>query len=349
MQSVARSAYSLQMQLGRRPDTGAYYIRLDGRRISLRKFVGHAVTDSSEAKRIFAQVRREVLAGKLVQLSGGCSVTLGEFVRDYLEWAENVRENASYRADKLALGKLLDVAGRGTTLDRLTVRHIDALTAAHKGLKPASINNYIRHIRAAFNKAVAWKNLKANPFVTARELPKTKADPIYIEAQDVPRFLASIEDPDKRRMVAAYIYSGRRRAELLALEWAQVDMAGERYFIGRSKPHLARWYPMHPIFKAVLKALGGQGEGRVFSRWDHPDTISHMVKEALRGFGLGHVHLHHLRHTFATLLLSAGEGMKVIGSLLGHTDPRATEIYAHVTGDLERSAIRKIKAGPVEL
>lgn len=66
MQSVARSAYSLQMQLGRRPDTGAYYIRLDGRRISLRKFVGHAVTDATEAKRVFAQVRREVLAVWLV-------------------------------------------------------------------------------------------------------------------------------------------------------------------------------------------------------------------------------------------------------------------------------------------
>ncbi len=349
MSSTAQSDYSLRMHLGRRPDTGAYYIRLDGKRISLKLFVGHVVRDLAEAKRVFNQVRREVLAGKLVQLGGGSTVTLKQFVDDYLEWSENVREPASYRADRLALNKLMAVAGHSIFLSRLTLKHTDALVAAHRALRSASINNYLRHIRAAFNKAVDWGHLKSNPFRALRELPKERRPPVYIEAADVTRFMASIEDLDKRRLVAAYIYSGRRRAELLALPWEHVHLEREEYFIARSKAHLAKWYPMHPMFKAVLVALGGRGQGRVFARWRHPDTISHIVKESLAAYGLGHLHLHHLRHTFATMLLSEGVDLAAIGELLGHADRRATDIYAQVTATRAREAIRKIKAGPVEV
>lgn len=337
------------MQLGKRPDTGAYYIRLDGKRVSLKRFVGHVVTDQAEAKRVFAQVRREVLAGKLVQLGGGTSVTVGAFVDDYQEWADQVRPRASARADKLALHKLADIAGRSMCLDKLTMQHTDKLIAAHKDLRPASINAYLRHIRAAFNKAVEWGHLKANPFRAVRELAKERRPPVYIEAPEVTRFLASIIDTDKRRIVTAYIYSGRRRAELLALRWEDVRFDREEYFIDRSKAHLAKWYPMHPIFKAVLLACGPCEQGRVFPRWNHPDTISHLVKNALTGYGLRHLHLHHMRHTFATLLLSEGVDLAAIGDLLGHSDRRATDIYAQITDTRAREAIRKIKAGPVEL
>lgn len=337
------------MQLGKRPDTGAYYIRLDGKRVSLKRFVGHVVTDQAEAKRVFAQVRREILAGKLVQLGGGTSISVGRFVDDYLEWAEDVRPRSSYRADKLALAKLADIAGRSLCLDKLTMQHTDKLIAAHKDLRPASINAYLRHIRAAFNKAVEWAHLKSNPFRAVRELAKERRPPVYIETPDVQRFLASIGDIDQRRIVTAYIYSGRRRAELLALRWENIHWGREEYFIDRSKRHLAKWYPMHPLFKAVLLACGPQKQGKVFPRWDHPDTISHLVKSALTGYGLGHLHLHHLRHTFATLLLSEGVDLAAIGDLLGHSDRRATDIYAQITDTRAREAIRKIKGGPVSL
>ena len=349
MPSSAHLAYSLNMQLGKRPDTGAYYVRIDGKRISLKAFVGHVVTDNAEAKRVFAQVRREVLAGKLVQFGASTAISLQKFLDTYLEWAEQVREHASFRADKLALNKLADVAGRSIYLDKLTLQHLHRLMAVHKDLRPASINNYMRHIRAAFNKAVEWGHIKTNPFKGMQELTKERRPPVYIEAPDIQRFLASIADVDKRRMVTAYIYTGRRRSELLALRWENVRFDREEYYIGRSKAHLSKWYPMHPIFKAVLLSIGKQRAGKVFQRWEHPDTISHIVKEALEGYGLGHLHLHHMRHTFATLLLSEGVDLAAISDLLGHSDRRATDIYAQVTNTRAHEAIRKIKSGPVEL
>ena len=166
--------------------------------------------------------------------------------------------------------------------------------------------------------------------------------------RSVTAFLASIADMDERRILTAYIYSGRRRAELCRLRWDDVDFEREQYFVGKSKAHPSKWYPMHPLFLAVLESMPSR-EGRVFSRWEHPDSITHLAKRALRGAGYPEMNLHKMRHTFATLLQDQGVDLGTIGALLGHTDKRATEIYAHVTDTRQRDALRMVNAGPVYL
>ena len=41
--------------------------------------------------------------------------------------------------------------------------------------------------------------------------------------------------------------------------------------------------------------------------------------------------VHDLRHTYASVLVSAGHSLPVIGGLLGHTTPTTTARYAHLT------------------
>ena len=51
---------------------------------------------------------------------------------------------------------------------------------------------------------------------------------------------------------------------------------------------------------------------------------------------------HDLRHTFASLLLEAGESPKIIQELLGHSTITTTmDIYAHVTKKSKVNAIEK--------
>ena len=42
------------------------------------------------------------------------------------------------------------------------------------------------------------------------------------------------------------------------------------------------------------------------------------------------VRIHDLRHTFASLLVSGGESLEMIGRLLGHTQIGTTQRYAHL-------------------
>ena len=58
--------------------------------------------------------------------------------------------------------------------------------------------------------------------------------------------------------------------------------------------------------------------------------------------GLGDVRIHDLRHTFASGGLLVGEGLSMIGKLLGHTQVQTTARYAHLASDPIKKAVNKI-------
>ena len=73
-----------------------------------------------------------------------------------------------------------------------------------------------------------------------------------------------------------------------------------------------------------------------------------ILKELLVESGFGHMHLHHLRHTFASLKVMEGKSLFEVGQLLGHTSLTATQIYSHLTDDHLRD-IAEINLGPIDL
>jgi integrase len=334
----------LFMHLWKRPDNGVWYAIFPGdRRRSLK------TKDEATANRLFKEIKKQWLEGKIRDIRGETNVTLGKFFTEYEEWSKINQGRDTSRANILALKKLKELTGDKIRLSMLSLKHVDKLKTEcrKKGNKTGAINNYIRHLRASFNKTVEWGYLKANPFANAKEEKEQKSPPLYLTSDEIPKLLAKTKDVHKRRLVVAYIYSGRRRSELVNLKWKHVDLEKEEYFIEKSKGHLSKWYPMHPHFRQVLASMPQRSE-YVF-QWRHPDSATHIVKEVLANAGYGHLHLHQLRHTFATLLVTEGVDLTTIGDLLGHTDRRATEIYAHVTDQRARNAIRLIKGGPVDL
>jgi hypothetical protein len=112
-----------------------WYVEMDGgKRRSLR------TRDKAEARRIFAQIKKEWLAGKLSHLTGQCTKTLGEFADEYLKWAEPVQPRSTFRANRLALAKLSHCAGNRILLDRISRRHLDSMVSDGKreGLSTAA-------------------------------------------------------------------------------------------------------------------------------------------------------------------------------------------------------------------
>jgi site-specific recombinase XerD len=58
--------------------------------------------------------------------------------------------------------------------------------------------------------------------------------------------------------------------------------------------------------------------------------------------GLEDVRLHDLRHSFASILVSAGASLPLIGALLGHSNPATTARYAHLFLDPQRAAAERV-------
>lgn len=346
--------YSDRMKLSKRPDTGAYVIWINGKRHSLKKFCGRTVTDGKEAKRVFTAIREQWLAGKLAHIKGQTTVSIGQFKAEYLAWAIEVQNKHTYAGNRKALDKLEQYGGKSTLLDRIGQKVIDEMTRAllAQGRKPSTINCYIRHAKAVMNKAVEWEYLRTNPLKGVKQIGGGDTEPGFLDAAQAADYIRKIKDIDVRRMAVAYIHSGLRRTELLALEYPRdIDFSRSLIRVERKKKRrlVVEWVPMHPMFKAVLKSMDLEESKRVFRRWAHPDTITHKIKDSLNEAGYGHLHLHSLRHTTGALLAMGGYGAKTIADLLGHAQTHTADIYTHVTKEHVATALQAVNLGPIDL
>jgi integrase len=320
----------------------SYYYKLDGRRLSL------STSDFSEACRLLKSIKTAFLKGKVQRITGECDKTLGQFADEFEAWAIETQPVKTFKANRLALRKVIDIEGRAKRLDMLTLKTMDELKRTHRHLKPSSINNYVRHAKSVMNKAVEWGYLKANPFKGAKLLPQAKRMG-FIEPKQIAEFIRSIDDVGLRRFVVACLATGRRRSELVALRWEDIMWDRREYFIAKEKRHLCKTYPMSASFLAVLKSMP-RGKGRIFNRYAHADTYTHEVKRALERGGFGHLSLHDLRHSFSVAMLESGGGMKALQKLLGHSEFRVTaDTYADVTDDALQLAVNLVRLGPLDL
>lgn len=75
-------------------------------------------------------------------------------------------------------------------------------------------------------------------------------------------------------------------------------------------------------------------------------AVWQIVKKNAAVAGLGKVHPHMLRHSFATHLLSGGADLRVVQELLGHADIATTQIYTHVDSSRLREVQKKFHPRP---
>ncbi len=70
-----------------------------------------------------------------------------------------------------------------------------------------------------------------------------------------------------------------------------------------------------------------------------PDNFSHAFSRICRKAGLGHWHVHELRHSGASLMLAQGTDLYVVSEVLGHSSIAITkDVYDHLVEDHQREA-----------
>jgi site-specific recombinase XerD len=149
--------------------------------------------------------------------------------------------------------------------------------------------------------------------------------------------------------------TGMRRSECVSLTWDQVDLENNTILI-RGKGKKERLLPLHslviPLFKQYMDTLAEEKRhpdepvftthrGKAFN----PRSLHRLFKLMLSQSGLPahRFSLHHLRHTFATLLLQGTDGDKVdlrtLQELLGHENMSTVSVYTHIDLSQKKKAI----------
>lgn len=167
---------------------------------------------------------------------------------------------------------------------------------------------------------------------------REKTLPVILSKSEVARILKSAGNIKNRAMLSMIYSCGLRRGELLALKITDLDKERNLIRIVQAKGRKDRYVPYSEKLKGILREyfmkwkpkvylFEGQKGGPYSAR-----SIAKVFERAVVKSGVKKkVTLHTLRHSFATHIMEAGTDIRYIQEILGHSSPKTTMIYTHVS------------------
>ena len=267
---------------------------------------------------------------------------------------------AAYRTDLNHFGQFLDHLGRTASPEELTREEVSLYI---QNLKQAYARRTIRRRFSALNSffrfLLARGRANRNP-LEGFELPRLDRSLPGVLSIDEIRALLAAPDPEtvlgeRDRVMLEVLYgAGLRVSELVGLELQQINFnLGIVNVLGKGDKE--RIVPLPLPIVAHLREYIGRGrkkllKGRLsnhlfLNRSGRPLSREGFWKNIRRyAFRAGikqDVYPHLLRHSFATHLLSGGADLRVVQTLLGHSDLATTQIYTRVDAERLREVYRR--------
>ena len=358
-------AESSSRQRGRHGD-GTIYTTKDGR-LRAAVTVPDALTGDPVRRylsgRTDAEIKRKLKDARAERATVGRTPTVAAWADRWLALVAHRVRPATLRVYRTALRRHVIPALGRVELARLRPSDVEGMTAGMIDAgSAASTAALARRVLVVCLTDAARDELIVRNVARLARAPRT-AQPFRraLSADEARAFLAAVASDPLGPLVALGIATGLRRGELLALRWSDVDeaagtltvaralarSAGGGYAVAEPKSRRARRTIALPILARDALRRQGQAQTRereaAGSAWQdrdglifadpigrpwHPDSVTSAWGALVRRSGIGHLRLHDLRHTAATLSLSAGLPVRDVADMLGHSSPSITlDVY----------------------
>lgn len=343
--------------------------------------------DRATAERVLAKIIRERdLERAGLGSEKGLDLAVADLVAQYLadlrtrgkpRTIANTESILARMVDRMALVRVRDITKARVAAWRLA-RIADGVS--HK-----TINTELGCLAAALNLAVRMDQLPTNPLAGLRALPTTAAhrrrQARALTETEIGRLLRVAAEDDARDrnpiprepLLRALIGTGARWHELVSTTWADLD-AGLGVLELRGETTKTQRGRRIPLDSSVLDGIEvlrrafvahflrePRREERIFlspraQPWTRDTSNWRRWQDAMldaacierRDHSGRVVHVHALRHTFATRLARAGVPIAAAAALTGHRSAQILlEVYQHVSVEDAREAIRSLPALPV--
>jgi len=245
--------------------------------------------------------------------------------------------------DSLLRNHLLPALGK-KHLDEIT-KH-DVISFHHgmraKGYAVGTCNRGLILLRYAMNLALKWEipGITKNPTKDAALFENHNKKERFLsnqEAQSLYEAVKKSDNPMLQYIVPMLILTGARKREVLDAKWEDFDLIRRQWRIPTTKSGRPRHVPLSEGVLQLLDSIPqGKGCDPVFA---NPKTkkaynsIFYSWNRARKSVGLGDVRMHDLRHSFASFLVNAGRSLYEVQKILGHTQIKTTQRYAHLSQD----------------
>jgi len=223
-----------------------------------------------------------------------------------------------------------------------------------QGHKPTPVraNRVGEILRKMFSLAMEWDWRADNPaqgFYRRIEQARER----FLSPEELTRLAAALDKAEDQRaasIIRMCMLTGARVGEVRQARFEQFNLD---YAIWSKPASTTKQRKIHrvPISQDVVAII----RQRQFvvpkgNPWVFPgDAIGKPVREVRRFWvkmqkeaDLPDVRIHDLRHTFASLLVSGGASLEIIGRLLGHSQMQTTQRYAHLMESPLRAGVDSV-------
>ncbi len=245
-----------------------------------------------------------------------------------------------------------------STITRAEIRRFQR-SMVDKGLEPSTINDkMMKVLRMMFHQAYVDEVIPKNPTLGVKRLAQgmTDVDPFTIEEREEVISGFRRYAPLYVNYVICGFWTGWRPNEACALKWKRVDFQYEKILIREGRVLRLTGIPksagsirdvdmLPPVHDALVaqKALSWLLGDYVFLG-DRQKPVDQEIfrqkvwEPVLKRLGVRYRPPYQMRHTFATLAISAGENINWVARMLGHKSPVVTlERYNRFVPNLTRS------------
>ena len=219
---------------------------------------------------------------------------------------------------------------------------------------PYQANRTLGVLSKMFSQAEVWglRPDGSNPCLHVKRYKEEKRER-FLSAEEFARLGRVLEEilhdgSETRSAVVAFrllMLTGCRLSEIQKLRWEHVDLDAGELHLPDTKTG-GRAVPLAPSAVRLLQSLprddnnpwviAGKKPG------SHLTDLQHPWRRIRARAGLDDARIHDLRHSFASRALALGEGLPMIGKLLGHTQVQTTARYAHLARDTVKASAARI-------
>lgn len=224
-----------------------------------------------------------------------------------------------------------------------------------KGGAPYQANRVLALLSKMFALSIRWGWRADNPAKGVDRNQETRRTR-YLSGQELGRLTAALaehEDQQAANIIRLLLLTGARRGEVMAARWDQFELATGVWTKpgATTKQKTEHRVPLSAPARQLLAGLqAAAGDGA--SEYVFPGRGGKGYRVELKddwaalcnAAGIAGARMHDLRHTYASVLASAGLSLPVIGALLGHSQPATTARYSHLFDDPLRAATERVGA-----
>jgi integrase len=328
------------------PGQGTYYLRYkDACNKTAHRKLGRTTEISvSEARKRAKLQKADILRGadpRAEERARKAVINYTDFFDEHYLPFVKPRKRSWNRDEELFRLRIREVFGN-KRLNEITRQQIQTFHASVKaeGLAAASADHHLKLIRHSLNLAVEWGMLEKNPAEGIKQFNEDNKVEHYLNDEQLGRLVSVLNanNPPMVCQVALFLLStGARLSEALQAKWSQINRQSRVWLIPatNSKSKRVRPIPLNDSAIDVLDRLGTEGKFEnlfINLQTKEPLTAVNKVWGRLRvKAGLPHLRLHDLRHQYASFLVNAGHTIYEVQKILGHSDTKVTERYAHLS------------------